>query len=130
MENKGLPIYTIFVNPKHQRYAEYTVNDNQTHLKDYPDLFLYLIDLLPEKTNEIEKLLGLKRPFIIFLQEKRIQELKFNFYAQMDDAKQKLLHQNINDIMINESKPKTFEDKLKPYLKQDILKNMWKNKNF
>ena len=130
MEEKGIPIITIFINPKHRKYCEYQINDNQVHLKDYPDLFLYLVDLIPEKANEIEKLLGLKRAFIIFLQEKRIQELKFDFYAQMEKEKQKMLHQNINDIMKNESKPKNFEDALKPFLKQDVLKNMWKNKKF
>ncbi len=125
-KENGLPIITIYVKPRNQRYCNYQINDNQIHTKTYEELSIYLCSLLPEQSTEINRLIGFKKHFIIFLQEKKIQELKFDFYAEMKDLSIKMKHENIQIIQNKERQKLNQDDYIKGISRKDISKRILK----
>ena len=135
MENlteEKLPIYTIQIKPRNQVYCEYIVNNSLSHSKKYEDLSVYLTSLLPEKKQEIFDLIDLKKHFIIFLQEKKIVELKINFHEEIEKLTDEHKHESINRIRINEQldKNRSLDNQLKEISNINLYKHFRKDKLF
>jgi hypothetical protein len=127
-----LPIYTIQIKPRNQIYCNYIVNNSLSHSKKYDELSVYLASLLPDKKKEIFDLIDLKKHFIIFLQEKKIVELKINFHEEIKKLTDEHKHDNINKIKIDEkmNNKQSLDFQIKDISKINLYKNFKKDKLF
>lgn len=123
MDESKIPVYLIHVKPRSFRYCEYIINENLSHTKTYEKLEEYLVSLLPELYKEIAELIGFKRHFLVFPEERRVQELKFDFDAEMEELKNSMHHEHISLILKKEMKKQTMDSnihslaKLQPWKK-------------
>jgi len=98
---KNPNIKFVFVLPRNKFYCSYTLNDNtELHSKKYDDMYQFLVNLLPKKSNEINKLLlYLHKPFFVDIINNKVEELKFDFTQELSKLRGKLRSYNMSQII-------------------------------
>ena len=129
-QEEKLPIFIIHVQPKNFTYCSYTINNTHIHTKKYAELGIYLTSIMPGKMQEILKLLGEKKHFLMFIEENRIEELAFDLQKEREELAGRNLHENLNTILIKEKEkknPNTMDGRIKDISRIDITKTNKKN---
>jgi len=130
IENNQIPISFVHVMPKNFKYCHYSINGLHFHTKNYAELGIYLTSIMPVKMQEILKLLGEKKHFLMFIEENRIEGLAFDLQKEREELAGRNLHENLNTILIKEKEkknPNTMDGRIKDISRIDITKTNKKN---